>query len=306
MNTQQCPGLLAEMPHQWLAAVGAVVMAEDLRLSWTDEPSPCAVLHSSDAAPADGLAAVWPEADTFAAIPIVEWNLNNKQDIPLADYRRMTRDGIRRNDAWTLAAAATDLSRSDKNPAHAARGPFNPGFQGVSSPQRSILKMVSSTRHDIAAALGGRLEARKGDGLGLDPDRFTDPSSRDTGVTTVHPVEVLAYYGLALFPVRGDGVIELRRPRYPRQRGWTTTAHRAGFFQWPAWRQPLDRWGIDALLDAWSPDHQSQDDTLGVIGAWSSVRIDRPGKNPGHGYASQRLHLSPEGLNETSRVRHNM
>ena len=57
MSQQECPGLLAELPHQWLAAIGVTVIAEDLRVSWTDDPSPCAVLHRACGSPAEALAA---------------------------------------------------------------------------------------------------------------------------------------------------------------------------------------------------------------------------------------------------------
>lgn len=286
MNQRECPGLLAEMPHQWLAAIGATVIAEDLRVSWTDDPSPCAVLHIPHKSPAEALHAVWPSREEFACIPVVEWNLKNKQDIPLADYRRMTRASLAQDHAWSLAAAATDLARSRKTADNAERGPFNPGFQGPSSPHRSLAKMLACTSDDIAEALDGLLQSAKGDGLGLDPGRFTDPQGTEKGVSTIHPIEVMAFYGLALFPLRGDGVLDAGRAR---QRGWTSGRRREDVFRWPAWRQPLDRWGIDALLDAWKPDRRPIDDPFGIIAAWRSVRIDRPGKNPGHGYASQRL-----------------
>lgn len=277
--------MLAEMPHQWLAAVGATVIARELRVSWTGDSSPCAVLHGRKTNPVDVLYAAWPRNDDFTAMPIVEWNLNNRQDIPLADFRRMTRTSLGQEHAWSLAAAATDLAPSRAIVGTAARGPFNPGFQGRSSPHRSLLKMLSCTREDIADALDGLLPAAKGDGLGLDPGRFPDPQGAESGVKTVHPIEVMAYYGLALFPLRGDGILG---SGHPRQRGWTTR-RREDLFRWPAWRQPLDRWAIDTLLDAWNPDDRAADEILGVTGSWRSVRIDRPGKNPGLGYRSQPL-----------------
>ena len=286
MNQRECPGLLAEMPHQWLAAIGATVIAEDLRVSWTDDPSPCAVLHIPHNSPAEALHAEWPSREEFARIPVVEWNLKNKQDIPLADYRRMARASLTQDHAWSLAAAATDLARSRETADNAERGPFNPGFQGPSSPHRSLAKMLACTSDDIAEALDGLLPSAKGDGLGLDPGRFTDPQGTEKGVSTIHPIEVMAFYGLALFPLRGDGVLDAGRAR---QRGWISGRRREDVFRWPAWRQPLDRWGIDALLDAWNPDRRPIGDPFGIIAAWRSVRIDRPGKNPGHGYASQRL-----------------
>ena len=286
MNQQHCPGLLADRPHQWLAAIGATVLVDDLRLSWTDDPSPCAVLHSPHNNPPKALQTAWPTRQDFAAIPIVAWNLTNKQAIPLTDYRHMTRNSIGHNHAWTLAAAATDLAPTRDGANMAARGPFNPGFQGRSSPHRSLHKMVTCTPANITDALDGTLPSAQGEGLGLDPDRFGDFQGREKGVKTIHPIEVMAFHGLALFALRGDAIADAG---HTRQRGWTTTRRREPVFQWPAWRQPLDRWAIDALLDAWNPDHRPTDNTLGITAAWRSVRINRPGKNPGHGYTSQRL-----------------
>jgi hypothetical protein len=286
MNQQLCPGLLAEIPHQWLAAVGATVIAEELRLSWTDDPSPCAVLHSPHKTPGEVLHAAWPSRDDFAQIPIVEWNLNNKQDIPLTEFRRMANAGLSEDHAWSLAAAATDLARSNRATKTAERGPFNPGFQGPSSPHRSLVKMVACTAADIAQSLEGILPSAKGDGLGLDPDRFPDPQGTGTGVKTIHPIEIMAFFGLALFPLRGDGTVDASQAR---QRGWTIRRGSGDIFRWPAWRKPLDRWAIDALLDAWNPDRRPVDEALGVTAAWRSLRVDRPGKNPGRGYTSERL-----------------
>ena len=286
--THECPGLLAKFPHQWLAAIGATVIADSLRLSWTEDPSPCAILHGTDTPPVKALAKAWPVKNTFERMPIVEyWSLKRQQEIPVGDYRRMTREFVGRRDSWSLAAAATDLAKGKKR-GHAARGPLNPGFQGLSSPHASLLKMLDCSK-GITAALAGTLPAAEGDGLGLDPMRFTDPSSADGGVATVHPVEVMAFYALALFPLRGGGIISSRHPSPARQRCWTTASGRSSVFRWPAWRDPLDRWAVDALLDAWQPGDAQRSSALGVTAAWESVRYDLPGKNPGHGYMSREL-----------------
>ena len=295
MKQQECPGLLASVPHQWLAAIGATVLNEHLRLSWTDEPNPCATLHSPHQPPVELLHSAWPSEDDFAQLPIVEWNLNNQQDIPLADFRRMTTASLADDDAWMLAAAATDLAPGKRSHC-AARGPLNPGTQGSSSPQEQILKMLSCTAKDIADALDGVLPAKNLGGLCLDPRRFVDPQGKMKGVRTVYPIEVLAYYGLALFPLRGDGIIDKGAPR---QRGWVSTPRGEPRLKWPAWRQPLDRWAIDALLDAWNPERPTSAATHGITSAWESVRITHPGKIRTYGYSSRPLRTGhqPERTN---------
>ena len=71
-------------------------------------------------------------------------------------------------------------------------------------------------------------------------------------------VELLAFFGLAEFPVRGRGVDRrLGRHGEPdvRQRGWRKApgSNEPRRFVWPAWQQPLDASGVDALLDIWNP-----------------------------------------------------
>ena len=288
MNDHECPGLLAEKLDQWLAAVGATFLAENIRLSWSDDTSPCAVLHGGDSPPVIALHDAWPTPEAFAKIPIVDWNLHEAQDVPLTRYGDMTRSGIGQRDSWALAAAVTDLAPNTRQRACAARGPLNPGFPGRSSPQKSIHSMLvePTSRGSIAGALNGTLLGDKGDGLGLDPDRFQDSQGRGTGVSTVYPVQVMAFYGLTLFPLRGGDPDRGRG----RQRGWITRQRQEPVFRWPAWRQPLDWHAIDALLDAWNPTRTPISRSLGTTGAWETVRINRPGQNPAHSYASRRLH----------------
>ena len=92
-------------------------------------------------------------------------------------------------------------------------------------------------------------------------------------------MEVLAFFGLALFPFRGAGTDErLRKAARSSaiQRGWSRTGNGQGeqYFSWPAWRHPLDFAGIDALLDLWTPDRKNWP-SVGVHGAWRSIRYRR-------------------------------
>ena len=82
MNQQHCPGLLADRPHQWLAAIGATVLVDDLRSHGPTTPAPAAVLHSPHNTLPKALQTAWPTRQDFAAIPIVAWNLTNNKPSP--------------------------------------------------------------------------------------------------------------------------------------------------------------------------------------------------------------------------------
>ena len=66
-----------------------------------------------------------------------------------------------------------------------------------------------------------------------------------------------------------------------RQRGWRKNpgSQQPRRFHWPAWRQPLDSAGIDALLDAWNPEPEARATwpRVGVHAAWRSVRFEPRG-----------------------------
>ncbi|MDE0450459.1 MAG: hypothetical protein OXI90_01665 [Gammaproteobacteria bacterium] len=91
-------------------------------------------------------------------------------------------------------------------------------------------------------------------------------------------VELLAFFGLALFPMRGIGADRRDRGNPDeRQRGWRRPpgSREPREFLWPAWEQPLDMWGIDALLDIWNPWRPATWRAVGVHAGWRSVRYER-------------------------------
>jgi hypothetical protein len=106
-------------------------------------------------------------------------------------------------------------------------------------------------------------------------------------------IEVLAFYGLALFPVRGNGIAE-------RTRGW---ARRAGHqpsrpgrrtpeaFTWASWPQPLDHWGIDALL-ATIYSRRGRHDTLDLVNQYAAVAYRTVASDKTRALASRRVTAS--------------
>ena len=136
----------------------------------------------------------------------------------------------------------------------------------------------------LRGSLAGEADRVRDNGLGFDQTRLG--SLQDMTEPWVDPVvEVLAFFGLALLPVRGpgtDGRLGRSSDDPARQRGWRQSAT-AGEpqrcqFHWPAWSQPLDRDGIDALLDAWSPEREDRWTRLGVHAAWRGVSYVPRGK----------------------------
>ena len=61
MAEVKCPGLPAFWLNAWLAAVGATVLVPRIRLRWTGDRTPVAVLSSEDGDPVELLASSWPD-----------------------------------------------------------------------------------------------------------------------------------------------------------------------------------------------------------------------------------------------------
>ena len=69
-----CPGLPASWINGWLAAVGTTVQDEGIRLHWTADSTPVAVLNCRGRAdPAASLLRFWPDdPEQLADLPIAE------------------------------------------------------------------------------------------------------------------------------------------------------------------------------------------------------------------------------------------
>ena len=307
-NRLTCPGLPADWINGWLAAVGATVLDPELRLSWTTDPTPVAVLEHPDENPANRLVEAWPTRSRVDNMPLARLHdPDSKRPVPAVRFADTARVDATHPDAWTLTSAMTDLAVRDGN---AVSGPFDPPGPGTIKWLHHRLtkthSLVSDPSERIPATLAGAAEPEEGNGLGFDIARFRGNNSRQHGRDTpnqfIDPVvEVFAFFGLALFPVRGDGVAS-RNPR-SRQRGWRVAA---GYgFKWPAWDTPLVRHGIDALLDAWHSSwrlHKTRDrdshewkpshdawSRLGVHAAWESTRYESAGSDSNQGYGSRKL-----------------
>lgn len=288
MDGHVCRGLPADWLNAWLAAIGVTVLCPELRLSWTNDPVPVAVLHDQDGGdPAGRIASAWPTSDDLASMPIArscegaDQEFTRKVSIDL--FRE--RAGLARTSrwGWSLSSTVTDLNVEDREVSHARFDP--PAPQGLTIHDRLLAchTKVSPSRDRMLATLGGSAARVAQNGLGFDVRRAESPA--DAGSKLVDPVvEVLAFMGLAMLPVRADGV--LAKNASARQRGWSTDDGRARF-RYPTWSYPLDCSAIDALLDVW--ESRGARRLLGVSGAWSTVEYRARGSaDVTRGFASRR------------------
>ena len=304
MNTNphrlKCPGWPADWINTWLAAIGTTVLVPDLQVSWTKDAHPVAVLEHSSKDPTLMLTESWPNKERIISMPLASSDLYRrttkdggekpKRKVLVESFTRALKDAHGHIDAWTLTSTMTDLSVQENG--EVGNGPFDPSGPGTIKWLHYRLLKAHSHIQDpatqIQASLKGIPNLVNDNGLGFDIARLNEGEQYTDPV-----VETLAFFGLTLFPVRGDGVNQ-KIPR-PRQRGWQIANNRD--FMWPAWTQPLDKYGIDALLDAWHHSWRNYKrgqtnvwKRLGVHAAWQTVRYQATASaDPTRGYGSQRL-----------------
>ena len=281
-----CPGLRASWLNGWLAAVGATVLDTRIRLHWTEESTPAAVLSAEDTDPVGALVAAWPDKTRLVDMPIAEtWKGAGllRRKVSVEEFSARARAARGHNHVWTLSSTMTDLCVDENG--EVAHAPFDPAGPGtIKWMHHRLVKVHAQTEPSIERireSLEGRAIRVKDNGLGFDQTRLGSQS--DTTSIWVDPVvEVLSFFGLAILPVRGSGIDRRLGASFMSreiQRGWRTDAgERLGRrFMWPAWCQPLDSAGIDALLDAWTPDRKDLWPRTGVHAAWQTVQFQPRG-----------------------------
>ena len=289
MHVFTCRGLPASWVNAWLAAIGVTVLDHRIRLHWTARDGPVAVLSSVELDPVEALAESWPSTAFLHDLPVAEnWNGVDelKRKVSVEQFVARVRKARGHPQAWTLSSTMTDLS-IDRN-GEVAHAPFDPAGPGTTKwLHHRLLKVHELTgsvcEERLRDSLVGQASRVKNNGLGFDSTRLG--SLADASDPWIEPVvELLAFFGLAVFPLRGRGVDRHRRlGRYDdpdeRQRGWWKApgSNEPRRFVWPAWQQPLDTAGIDALLDIWNPWRKQTWAPLGVNTAWRSVRYQRRG-----------------------------
>ena len=284
MTEVRCPGLPGGWINGWLAAVGATVLDARLRLHWTAGGAPLAVLSAAEVDPIAAIVESWPDAALLSRLPIAkDWKGVGefRRKVPVDAFAARARAARGDPYAWTLSSTMTDLCVNEAG--EVAHAPFDPAGPGtIKWLHHRLVKVnehVEPTAGRIGDSLAGRAVRVKDNGLGFDQTRLG--SQADDGSIWVDPVvEVLAFFGLALLPVRGLGA-DRRLDRFAdvreRQRGWRkgSESRDPRRFHWPAWEQPLDTSGIDALLDAWNPKKRHTWTLVGVHAGWQAVPFQR-------------------------------
>ena len=308
MNEITCHGWAASGLHSWLAAIGAVHLDRALRLHWTDEAEPVAVLSCGDGDPTERLAEAWPTGESLKSLPVApEWKDPNSimrtgssgRKISVRDFQIRAGEARGHKDVWSLSSTMTDLHVDDKGEvAHAPLDPSGPGTIGCL--HERLVKVHRTTVHgttvkkpfDLSASISGFPKLVQDNGLGFNISRIG--SLADSYEKMVDPVvEVLAFFGLSIFPVRGDGVEgAVAKRKEPRQRGWVKAKNgqKNTVIRWPAWLHSLGIDAIDALLDVWRPCDGLSWAALGIHAAWESVSYRSRAKNdPTKGFGSRRM-----------------
>ena len=301
METFTCHGLRASWINGWLAAVGATFLDDRIRLHWTDESAPAAVLSTETIAPVRALASSWPITDQLRDLPLAsDWRgllppINRK--VKVEEFAARMRAARSHPHSWSLTSTMTDLAvDKDGEVAHAPFDPAGPGT--IKWLHHRLMKLHSGlnspSESRIEDSVAGRAARIEDNGLGFDQTRLG--SLADYTRRFVDPVvEILAFFGLSMLPMRGLGYDERlgSRGRWNEiQRGWSTAQgeERTGSFKWPAWRQPLDFHSIDALLDVWKPGVKNSWSRLGIHAGWKTVRYSPRGSSDNtRAFGSERL-----------------
>ena len=294
-----CPGLPGGWVNAWLAAVGATVLDERLRLCWTHDP-PVAVLSAESVDPVDALVESWPDGKLLSGLPIAEdWRGAGKlqRKVPVEVFQERVQAARGHRHSWPLSSTITDLCVDEKD--EVAHAPFDPAGPGtVKWLHHRLVKVhrhvASPTVEErVRASLAGEAERVNDNGLGFDQTRIGSLSDESDKKFVDPVVEVLAFFGLALLPMRGNGVdkgIDRGTRIDERQRGWRRVGGRGRDFHWPAWGLPLDGDAIDALMDAWDPDRKDRWARFGVHAGWRSLRFQpRGSSDTTRGIGAERL-----------------
>ena len=298
MTEIACPGLPADWVNAWLAAVGATVLDDRIRLRWTTDSLPVAVLSAEAVDPVAVLVEAWPDTELLSDLPIAEdWQgaarLHRKVSVDA--FKARARAARSHRHSWTLSSTMTDLSVDESG--EVAHAPFDPAGPGsIKWLHHRLVKVHGHVDPSVARvrnSLVGRADRVKDNGLGFDLTRLGSLSD-DSGKWVDPVVEMLAFFGLALLPVRGRGADRrlTRSAGIAVQKGWRQAAgnEERRSFHWPAWSQSLDSDGIDALMDAWNPAKKGTWEQIGVSEGWRTIQYQRRGKGDRTvGFGSERL-----------------
>lgn len=249
MQTVVARGWSADWLPAYLASIGVARLVEGATVAWTDDVVPVARITVPRSSPVAGVvAAAVPTVADIERLTIARHHPDSSAELGRTVNGSTFRDRARlarSSGDGSLEATITDLSaEAGKDLDH---GPLDaPAPKGRTIHDR-LLSMRSLLPSSVPPAavvdsMAGRARRVEGNGLGFDIRRLDSAVQADAKRWVDPLAELLAFYGLLQFPVRGSH-------GRARQRGWAKRSLARGSLSWPAWSQPLDRWGIDALLD---------------------------------------------------------
>ena len=202
-----CSGLPAAWVNGWLAAVGATILDARIRLHWTTDGEPLAVLSASEVDPVDALVESWPDTEVLADLPIAEnWKDAGelRRKVHVETFVERARTARAHRHSWTLSSTMTDLC-VDKN-GEVAHAPFDPAGPGtIKWLHHRLMKLheqLEPSPAQIGDSLAGCANRVQDNGLGFDQTRLGSLSD-ETSMWIDPVVEELAFFGLAMLPVRG-------------------------------------------------------------------------------------------------------
>lgn len=294
-DTYETPGLAADWLNGWLAALGITVLIPEAHLKWVRSPVPFASFKFTGDLAAS-VAASLPSLDEIDELSIARRHRASSFEMG----RNVSDELFRDRAVWARARAdlsldvtVTDLASEEKSLAHCPLDPPAPKGLTLHERLRSTYRLLDADVPSmVRASLEGRGRRKEGNGLGFDHRRFPAGANPSTQPFIDPVVELLAFSGMALLPLRGDG-----RSGRARQRGWTDAPSHRLAFTWPTWHMYLDRWAIDALLDRfWALGSQrskrlgDSGRRFGVTAAYGTIaRRPKSTSDVSRGYASERI-----------------
>ena len=131
MTAVICSGLPGDWINGWLAAIGATVLDPRVRLHWTMDGIPRAVLSTLGADPVSLLAESWPSRSLLNALPIAknwEGTPTVARKVSIENFVARARAARADRYSWTLSSTMTDLHvEANREVAHAPFDPAGPG-----------------------------------------------------------------------------------------------------------------------------------------------------------------------------------
>lgn len=229
-------GWTADWLVGWLASIGLTYRDREIKLSWTDEPVPCAVFHVTSVEQLEAAVPTIAEVEQLA----ITRHLVERHELPrkptseqYADRSRLSRE----TGDLTLGATLSDIGvEVGKDLPHS---PFDPPVpKGLTVAERLLALTPKLEENGLPLSFDGAGRTAVSNGLGFDLRRLAANSVPGRRAADAH-AETLAFFGSVLFTQCGRGT-----------RGWKEESiFRTGAFQWATWHRPLDWAGIDSFLD---------------------------------------------------------